>query len=122
MKFFFTPRIPVVSDVLLMESGSQEVARRALEGIRTIFPSARFHLCTCWPDPPPGVAASLARVTDYPSTWEKLSLLWSYRQKDWQVLAILCTGEPILLRWKVLALFSLPAKVLIINENADFFW
>ena len=35
---------------------------------------------------------------------------------------ILCTGEPILLRWKLMALAMLPAKVLIVNENADFFW
>ena len=38
------------------------------------------------------------------------------------MLAILCTGEPVLRRWKMLALGLFPAKVLIVNENADFFW
>lgn len=122
MKYFFRRTVPSPQNILLMESGSPVVAGRALEGIRKIFPSARYHLCTCWPDPPSGLFASVFRVTDYPSSWDKLRLLWSYRQRGWEVLVILCTGEPILWRWKMAALFLLPAKVLIVNENADFFW
>ena len=122
MKFFFQRKIPAVHDVLLFESGSPEVARRALEQIRRIFPAARYHLCTCWPDPPVGSVASVFRVVEYPSSWNKLRLLWSFRQRRWEILAILCTGEPILLWWKLAALLLLPAKALIVNENADFFW
>lgn len=122
MKYFFSRKVPSAQDILLMESGSPEVARTALEGIRKMFPSARCHLCTCWPNPPAGLFASVLRVTDYPSSWDKLRLLYSYRQKGWEVLVMLCTGEPILWRWKIAALLLLPAKVLIINENADFFW
>src|SRR5262249_49862777 len=35
---------------------------------------------------------------------------------------ILCTGEPIMFYWKMLAAILLPSKVLVINENADYFW
>lgn len=122
MKYFFRHKTPAARGVLLMESGSPEVSRRALEGIRQIFPQARFHLCTCWPDPVPGQFASVYRVTDYPSLWGKLRLLLSFRKNRWDVLAILCTGEPVMWPWKTVALFLLPAKVLIVNENADFFW
>ena len=122
MKYFFRRKAPEAADILLIESGSPDVRRRALEKILKIFPSARCHLCTCRPAPPSGEFASVYPVTDYPSVWEKLRLLISFRRKRWEVLVILCTGEPILWRWKVLATLMLPAKVLVVNENADFFW
>jgi len=122
MKYFFRRKFPDADDVLVIESGSPEVARRALGGIRDIFPRARVHLLTCWPDPPDGFLTDVFRTADYPSGWEKVRLLLSFARRRWRVLAILCTGEPILWRWKMLALGLLPAKVLIVNENADFFW
>ena len=122
MKYFFRRKIPVAGDILFMESGSPEVARRALEGIRKIFPRARYHLCTCQPVPSTTMFSSVFQVTDYPTGWEKLGLLFSFWRKGWEVLVILCTGEPLLWRWKILALAILPAKVIIVNENADFFW
>ena len=122
MKYFFRRKLPSTVDILLMESGSPEVARRALAGIRKVFPSARYHLCTCQADPPLAMFSSVFRVTDYPTGWKKLGLLFSFWRRGWEVLVILCTGEPILWRWKMLALVLLPAKVLVVNENADFFW
>jgi hypothetical protein len=122
MKYFFRRRIPKAGDILLMESGSPEVARRALEGIRNLFPGASFHLCTFRPDPPLPIYSSVFRVTDYPTGWKKLGLLFSFRRQGWEVLVILCTGEQILWRWKMLAMALLPAKVLVVNEHADFFW
>jgi len=105
-----------------MESGSPDVAQRALEGIRKIFPRARYHLCTCQPVSSAATFSSVFQVTDYPTGWEKLGLLFSFWRKRWEVLVILCTGEPLLWRWKILALAVLPAKVIIVNEHADFFW
>jgi hypothetical protein len=122
MKYFFRRRVPVADDVLFLESGSPEVARRVLERIRKLLPDARYHLCTCQTDVPPAVFASVFRASDYPAAWQKLSLLYSFRRRGWKILVILCTGEPILWRWKMLALVLLPAKVLVVNENADFFW
>ena len=122
MKYFFRRKVPQAADVLLIESGSPDVRRRALEKVLKIFPGARYHLCTCRPAPPSGEFASVFPVTDYPSAWKKLRLLFSFRNKRWEVLVILCTGEPILWRWKALATLLLPAKVLVVNENADFFW
>ncbi len=122
MKYFFRRKIPTARDILLMESGSREVARQALESIRKIFPHARYHLCTCQPDPPPAMFSNVFRVTDYPTGWKKLGLLLYFWRQGWEVLVILCTGEPLLWRWKMLALVILPAKVMIVNENADFFW
>src|SRR3990172_1686617 len=113
MKYFLRGKIPAARDVLVIESGSPEGTRRALGGIRRIFPDARYHLLTCWPDPPPDLFADVFRAADYPSGWEKVRLLVSFARRRWRVLAILCTGEPILSRWKILALALLPAKVLV---------
>jgi hypothetical protein len=122
MKYFFRRRIPAAQDVLLMESGSPEVAQRALPGMKVLFAEARFHLCTCQAEVNSEPFASVLRVTDYPTLWTKLGLLVSIYRKQWSILAILCTGENLLLRWKVMAALLLPAKVLVVNENADFFW
>ena len=122
MKYFFRRKFPEAADVLLIESGSPDVARRALGGIRKILPRARYHLLTCWPDPPSGIFTSVSQAADYPSGWAKVRLLVSLARRKWRVLAILCTGESVLWRWKMLALGLFPAKVLIVNENADFFW
>ena len=129
MKYFFRRRFPGADDVLLIESGSPEVARRALVKIREHFPQARYHALTCWPETaqeprlaPQGPYRSVFRAADYPGGRDKLLLLLSLARRKWRVLAILCTGEPVLWRWKILAAALLPAKVLIVNENADFFW
>ena len=65
---------------------------------------------------------SVFRASDYPAGLDKMRLLFSLARRRWRVLAILCTGEPLLWRWKLLALAIFPSKVLIANENADFFW
>jgi hypothetical protein len=122
MRYFFRRKIPAASDILMIESGSPEVARRALERIRNLFPGARYHLCTCQADAPNASYTSVYRAADYPTAWKKLGLLSSFCRRGWNILVILCTGEPILLRWKIMALAMLPSKVLIVNEHADFFW
>ena len=122
MKYYFRKKVPLAHDVLFIESGSPKVTRRALGGIRQIFPGARYHLLTCRSDAPTVRFDTVFRTFDYPSWWSKLRLLLSFRRKRWEVMAILCTGERILWRWKILALALVPAKVLVVNENADFFW
>ena len=128
MRYFFGsfPGAPAVNDVLLIESGSPGVGQRVIERIRTHFPGARYHLLTCWPETTPEHRSaryqSIFRASDYPTGLDKIRLLVSLARRRWRVLAILCTGEQVLWRWKLLALAIFPSKVLIANENADFFW
>jgi hypothetical protein len=128
MKYLFGS-FPGADDVFLIESGSPDVSLRVVDKVRTIFPKARYHVLTCWPEtahtprlPPKGPYASLFRAADYPTTLDKLRLLLSLARRRWRVLVILCTGEQVLWRWKMLALVIFPSKILIANENADFFW
>ncbi len=121
MRYIFG-KFPAADDVLLIESGSPAVGRRVLEKLRALFPKARYHLLTCWPDVPAGLCQSVFRASDYPASLDKVRLLVSLARRKWRVLAILCTGEQVLWRWKLLALVLFPSKVLIVNEHADFFW
>jgi len=117
---------PGAEDVLLIESGSPDVSLRVVEKIRKLFPGARYHLLTCWPETTAQHHSagyqSIFRTSDFPTAMEKVRLLFSLARRGWRVLAILCTGEPLLWRWKLLALLIFPSKVLVANENADFFW
>jgi hypothetical protein len=62
------------------------------------------------------------RVTDCPDTDSRWELLWRIRYERHAVTAIICSGSPIMMAWKLATLALLPSKFLIINENADFFW
>jgi hypothetical protein len=125
MRYFFGS-FPGTDDVLLIESGAPAVSRRVLERVRAHFPAARYHLLTCWPETTPEHHSagyqSIFRASEYPAGLDKIRLLFSLARRRWRVLAILCTGEQVLWRWKLLALAIFPSKVLIANENADFFW
>jgi hypothetical protein len=35
---------------------------------------------------------------------------------------MICSGEPIMTKWKWALAVRLPVKVLVVNENGDFFW
>ncbi len=37
-------------------------------------------------------------------------------------MGIICSGEPIMTKWKWALAARVPAKVFIINDNADYFW
>ena len=59
---------------------------------------------------------------EYAGRSAKLALLGQFRKHGYTVLMILCTGERIMTVWRALALVLVPAKVIVVNENADFFW
>ena len=122
MRFFFRNKVPAATNVLIIESVPPEVTGRAMAGLRKLFPKARFHLLTCFPVPSSHHYSSVYEVDKYPGWKAKLALLFRLRKKRWGIMAILCTGQRILLSWKICALLLIPSKTLIVNENADFFW
>lgn len=123
MKYFFRRRIPEPERVLLVESGSRRILEKAYERMRALFPQARFELCTCYPDvPAPGGFERVFRVTDAPDTLGKLKMALAMRRARPPIAALLFTGEPILVSWKLLLMLLLPSKLLVVNENGDFFW
>ena len=122
MKDFFGKRFPSSGDVLIIESGSAHITDRARAGLRRMFPQSPLHLATCWPNRDAEDFEHVYSVGEYAGRAEKLGLVRKLRQHGYSVLAVLCTGEPIMSLWRTLALALVPAKVIIINENGDFFW
>src|SRR5262245_52795247 len=122
MRWFLTGRIPEPTRILLVESGSRLVLERAAAGMQRAFPQARLGLCTCFPGLPTPAPARVWRVTDARSVGAKLGMAWHMARSRPPVAALLFSGEPIMFNWKILLLFLLPSKIIIVNENGDFFW
>ncbi len=123
MRYFFRSRIPEPKSVLMVESGSRAVLEKARARMRDIFPQACFDLCTCYPGAPSGDGfQNVLRVTEAPGLSGKLRMLRAIRRRRPAIMAVLFTGESIMLPWKLALLSAIPAKVLVVNENGDFFW
>src|SRR5256885_7247744 len=79
-------------------------------------------LLTCYQGFPEGHKGATFRINDFGGASGRDALLNSVSARDYGVVGILCAAEPIMTKWKWWVAFRLPAKVLIVNENADFFW
>lgn len=111
--------------MLLVESGSREVAESVLPVLRRNHgDSLRIDIVTCYAGLPKGCApdAAIFHVSDYPGRAGFKRLCGELLARRHPVLGIICSGEPIMTRWKWALAARLPAKVFIINENGDYFW
>ncbi len=127
MRWVLSRRVPEVERILLIESGKRDVAERLIPHLRRNFgENVVIDLLTCLPDQPDHLsadgAAKVWRVTQYTDDHARWRLLREIRSHRHGIAAVLYTGDPIMARWRSAALFLLPAKFLIANENADYFW
>lgn len=127
MRYFFSRR--VFSDqaapphrILLIESGSRGVVEKLLPVLPAVFGDVEIDLCTCYVDQPAGFGGRVFNINEYGGPAGRDKLLADLAARNYQFTGILCTGEPIMTKWKWWLTWKLPAKVFIINENADFFW
>ncbi len=121
MRFFFRRRIPPIGRVLVVESGDRVVAERLLPIMRSNHgDQVVFDLVTCYPGLPGGYPSETA-VFRTPDSPDRRGLLAALRARPYDVLAVICSGEPILFRWKCLLAGTVSAKVFVVNENADYF-
>lgn len=125
MRYFWNVRdFPPLSRVLLVESGTRELLEKAIPTVHSFWGTPPpMDVFTCFHGAPEGIGdeATIYRVTDYPGA-ERKKLLREFRNRGYGVMAIVCSGEPILLKWKWLIAAGVPAKLLIINESGDCFW
>lgn len=143
MRWFLSGRTPDASRVLLIESGPRELAERVLPKLRAAFGAdTAIDLLTCLPtDPaqlhldqgvyegagesaPESIPESIKvwRVPKYADDASRWGLLREIRGRRHGVAVILCAGDGIMGPWRTAALVLLPAKFLLVNENADYFW
>ena len=85
----------------------------------------RIDIITCFSKVPQGCSPEstrIYRVTDYRGRHARRKLYRDLARNRYSVMGIICSGEPVMAKWKWALTARLPAKVFIVNENGDYFW
>jgi len=84
---------------------------------------AVIDVVTCYPGSPAGLGdgSAVFRVSDYQGRAGRRRLLGELRSRGYSAGAIVCSAEPIMTKWKWWIAANLPVKILVINENCDWF-
>ena len=126
MRYVFSRRDPPVNAILLVESGSRHLLERLLPTLRNTWGEEIFiDLVTPYTGLPRGFrpeTTRIYRVSDYRGCGLRGKLYRELRANGYGYTGIVCSAEPIMTKWKWAVAWQVPAKVFIINENADFFW
>ncbi|HYZ87111.1 MAG TPA: hypothetical protein VE621_22030 [Bryobacteraceae bacterium] len=111
--------------VLLVESGSRDLIEELLPGLYKRYgDKISIDLVTCYAGRPKHLDpdAAVYRVTDYVGAAARKNLYQQLRTRNYSVIGIMCTDEPIMTKWKWALAHKVPAKLFILNENGDYFW
>ncbi len=126
MRYFLSRRIPHAEAILLIESGSRGLLESVIPGLRATWGAdVAIDLVTCYARLPEGMSAESTRVyrtTDYRDPAARRRLVAELKANRYTLLGMICSGEPIMTKWKWALALRLPAKVFLINENGDYFW
>ncbi|MCS7026828.1 MAG: hypothetical protein NZV14_18665 [Bryobacteraceae bacterium] len=125
MRLFFSKSLPNFERLLLVESGSRHLIENLLPGLRALYgDSLEVDLVTCFQGQPAGLTegSRIFRVWDYPDGKSRRKLLEQLRARQYTVGGILCSGEPVMTKWKWWLLWKVPAKFFVMNENGDYYW
>ena len=124
MRRFLARSQPSFERILLVESGPREAGEKALRFLYEIKNSANVDVLTCFRkapdsfDPARGIVYS---VHDREVVENRTKFIGKLTQKPYSVVAILCTGSPILQRWKWVIAMRTPARLIAVNEEANYF-
>ena len=123
MRYFLYPHIPPCSRILLIESGSRRLIERLIPNLRSVFgQDVEMDLVTCYAGEPAGFHGRVFNVNDYGGPAGRHALWADLAQRQYSLAGVICAAEPIMTKWKWWLAAKLPAKIFIINENADYFW
>lgn len=79
-------------------------------------------LITCYAATPEGIRDQVYRVSEYSGSEGRARLMTELAERRHTVLGIVCSGEPIMTKWKWMLAARVPAKLFVLNENGDYFW
>jgi hypothetical protein len=126
LKLVLSGDIPPFRRVLLVESGSRYLLEHLIPGIYRNHPELEcLDVVTCFPGQPKTfdpARGRVWRVGDYPGKENRKRLYHELAEADHSVAGVICSGEDIMTKWKVVLAWKLRAKVFILNENGDYFW
>lgn len=115
---------PKLRRVLLVESGSRSAANEFLEEVYGLAENEQVDILTCYRTAPEAFDASRGQIffTHDTGSGGRGKLFETLSQSGYSAICMLCTGDSIMTKWKWAAAARIPAKVMIVNENADSFW
>ena len=126
MRYFFTGRLPKVTSILLVESGSRGLLEKLIPGLRQTWGAEiPIDLVSCYASLPQGFDAATTRVyrvADYRGREGRRRLYRELGARQYSLMGIVCSEEPLMFKWKWALTLQIPAKVFVINENGDYFW
>ncbi len=125
MRYLLTGRQPAATSILLVESGSRGILERMLPPLqRSWGAGVPVDLVSCFATLPKGFPPEtrLYRVSDYRGPEGRGKLYSELAKNRYSHIGIVCSAEPLMTKWKWMLALRLPAKVFMINENADYFW
>jgi hypothetical protein len=125
LRYFLRRGIPPFSRVLLIESGRRDLFEDLLSGLYNVHQAMKADLITCYAGVPQHFRTDrggVYRVTDYPDGRSRKKLYRLLAANHYTVVGIICSGEPIMTKWKWMLAARLPGKVFVLNENGDYFW
>lgn len=112
--------------VVLVESGSREITESFLTWLNKNSPEfEHIDLVTCYPGAPRGfdeTRGTIHRVHEYRGSARRKELYAKLEMSPPGNCVIVCSGEPIMTKWKWSLAWHANAKVVIVNENGDFFF
>ena len=126
MRYFLTGRLPDVSSILLVESGSRGLLEKILPGLRQAWgPDIPVDIVSCFATLPEGfhpATTQVFRVSDYRGREGRRKLYRDLKARRYSLMGIICSEEALMFKWKWALTARVPAKVFVINENGDYFW
>ncbi len=126
MRYFLTGRLPKVTSILLVESGTRGLVEGLIGGLRETWgDQIQIDLVTCYATLPKGFEAHntrVYRVGDYRGRAARGRLYGELGCNRYALVGIICSSEIVMAKWKWALALRIPAKLFIINENGDYFW
>ncbi len=126
MRYFLTGRQPRPSAILLVESGERGLLEGLIGGLRQSWGKGlRIDVVSCYSTLPRGFDPEntrVYRVSDYSGRARRRQLYRELAENRYSHVGVVCSNEPVMLKWKWVLALRLRAKAFIINENGDYFW
>jgi hypothetical protein len=81
-------------------------------------------LVSCYATLPEGFGdgTRIYRVSDYRGRAKRRQLYRELTGNRYSAMGIVCSAEALMPLWKAALALRIPAKIFVINENADYFW
>lgn len=123
MRGLFSKAHPPFEPLLVIESGPREIVEEFLRHVYEIQKSRHVDVLTCYAGVPSSFDPALGQlfsIHDPAIAHNRRGFLRGLRSR-YAIVAILCTGSPVLQKWKWIIALRSRAKIIIVNEHGGFY-